>query len=70
MGKIYICGLDCDVATGIRLALQGCRIIVPAEKNGKPSLELINFTEEEATELYNEVTEGIGNNAKLIVNPS
>lgn len=48
MSKIFIVGIDCSVSQAIRYALKGHKILVPESKNGKPSIELINFTEKEA----------------------
>lgn len=48
MSKIFIAGIDCSVSQAIRYALKGHKILVPESKNGKPSIELINFTEKEA----------------------
>ena len=52
MKKIFIATIDCSVSEAIRYALAGNKIIVPEEKNGKPSFELINFTRREAKQIY------------------
>lgn len=67
MKKIYIAGVDCSVSEAIRYALAGNKIIVPEEKNGKPSFELINFTRREAKQIYKEISSEADINAKLIV---
>ena len=67
MRKIYIAGVDCSISEAIKFALAGTKIIVPEEKGGKPSLELINFTEREAREFFNEISSEADINAKLIV---
>ena len=67
MRKIYIVGLDCSVSEAIRYALKGHRILVPEEKNGKPSIELINFTRREAKQIYREITDGIGVKTELVI---
>ena len=53
MKKVYIAGVDCSISDAIKYAIEGNGIIVPEEKNGNPSLELINFTKKEAKEIYN-----------------
>ena len=65
--KTFIAGLDCSVADAIRLAMKGYKIVVPSEDEERPTLELINFTEEEATIFFKDITQGI-DSAKLIVN--
>ena len=67
MRKIYIVGLDCSVSEEIRYALKGHKILVPEEKNGKPSIELINVTRREAKQIYREISSEADINAKLIV---
>ena len=42
-------------------------IIVPEKKNGKPSLELINFSRKEAKAIYKEITDGIGAKTELVI---
>lgn len=44
MKKVYIAGVDCSISDAIKYAIEGNGIIVPEEKNGNPSLELINFS--------------------------
>ena len=68
MKKIYIAGVDCSISEAIKFALAGNKIIVPEEKGGKPSLELINFTEREAREFFNEISSGAGVKAELVSN--
>ena len=67
MKKIYIAGVDCSISEAIKFALAGNKIIVPEEKGGKPSLELINFTRREAKQIYREISSEADINAKLIV---
>lgn len=67
MSKIFIVGLDCSVSQAIRYALKGHKILVPESKNGKPSIELINFTEKEAKSFFKEISSEADINAKLIV---
>lgn len=67
MSKIFIAGIDCFVSQAIRYALKGHKIIVPEEKDGKQSLELINFTKEEAKKIFKEISSEADINAKLIV---
>lgn len=67
MREIYIAGVDCSISQAIKYALAGNKIIVPEEKNGKPSLELINFTEKEAKSIFKEISSEADINAKLIV---
>lgn len=67
MKKIYIAGVDCSISEAIRYALAGNKIIVPEEKNGKPSLELINFTRREAKQIYREITDEIGAKTELVI---
>lgn len=67
MKKIYVAGIDCCVSQAIRYALKGYKILVPESKNGKPGIELINFTEREAREFFNEISSEADINAKLIV---
>lgn len=68
MKKIYIAGVDCSISDAIKYALAGNGIIVPEEKNGKPSFELINFTQKEAKEFFKEISDMIGIKAKLVFN--
>lgn len=67
MSKIFIAGIDCSVSQAIRYALKGHKILVPESKNGKPSIELINFTEKEAKNIFKEISSEADINAKLIV---
>lgn len=67
MKKIYIAGVDCSVSEAIRYALAGNKIIVPEEKHGKPSFELINFSRKEAKAIYKEITDGIGAKTELVI---
>ena len=67
MKKIYIAGVDCSISEAIKFALAGNKIIVPEEKGGKPSLELINFTRREAKQIYREITDGIGVKTELVI---
>ena len=67
MKKIYIAGLDCSVSEAIKFALAGDKILVPESKNGKPSLELINFTEREAKSIFKEISSGAGVKAELVI---
>lgn len=68
MKKIYIAGVDCSISEAIKYALAGNGIIVPEEKNGKPSLELINFTKKEARKIYKEISDGVGAKTELVFN--
>ena len=68
MKRIYIAGIDCSISEAIRYALAGNKIIVPEEKNGKPSLELINFTRREAKQIYREIFNGTNTKARLVFN--
>ena len=68
MKKIYIAGVDCSISEAIKFALAGNKIIVPEEKNGKPSLELINFTRREAKQIYREIFNGTNTKARLVFN--
>lgn len=68
MKRIYIAGLDCSISDAIRYALAGNSIIVPEEKNGKASLELIIFTKKEAKAIYKEIFNGTDAKAKLVFN--
>ena len=63
----YIAGLDISISQAIRQALKGDRIIVPEERNGKPGFELINFSEQEARDFYNELSEGVRAKTKLVI---
>ena len=65
--KTFIAGLDCSVEDAIRIAMKGYKIVVPCEDEEKPRLELINFTEEEATRFFKDITQGI-DSARLIIN--
>ncbi len=67
MKKIFIATIDCSVSEAIRYALAGNKIIVPEEKDGKQSLELINFTRREAKQIYKEITDGIGVKTELVI---
>ena len=67
MSKIFIAGIDCSVSQAIRYALKGHKILVPESKNGKPSIELINFTKKEAKSIFKEISSEADINAKLIV---
>jgi len=67
MSKIFIAGVDCSVSQAIRYALKGYKILVPESKNGKPSIELINFTEKEAKKVFKEISSETDINARLIV---
>ncbi len=67
MSKIFVVGADCSVSQAIRYALKGYKILVPESKNGKPSIELINFTEKEAKKIFKEISSEADINAKLIV---
>ena len=64
---IYIAGVDCSVSQAIRYALKGHKILVPESKSGRPSIELINFTEKEAKSIFKEISSEAAINAKLIV---
>lgn len=68
MKKIYIAGVDCSISEAIKFALAGNKIIVPEEKGGKPSLELINFTRREAKQIYREIFNGTNTKARLVFN--
>ena len=63
----YIATVDISISQAIRQALKGDRIIVPEEKNGKPGFELINFSEQEAVNFYNEISEGMRVKTKLVI---
>ena len=68
MSKIFIVGIDCSVSEAIKYGTAGRKIIVPeTTKNGKPSLELINFTRREAKQIYREITDGIGVKTELVI---
>ena len=67
MRKIYIVVLDCSISEAIRYALKGHKILEKKTKNGKPSIELINFTEKEAKKIFKEISSEADINAKLIV---
>lgn len=67
MSKIFIVGIDCSVSQAIRYALKGYKILVPESKNGKPGIELINFTKKEAKKIFKEISSEADINAKLIV---
>ena len=68
MKKVYIAGVDCSISDAIKYAIAGNGIIVPEEKNGNPSLELINFTKKEAKEIYKEIFNGTNTTARLVFN--
>ena len=67
MKKIYTAGIDCSISEAIKYALAGNKIIVPEEKNGKPSFELINFTRKEAREFFNEISDVTNGKAELVI---
>lgn len=67
MKKMYIAGVDCKVSQAVKYALAGHAIIVPEEKNGKPSFELINFTRKEAREFFNEISDATNGKAELVI---
>lgn len=67
MKKIYIAGVDCSISDAIKYAIAGNGIIVPEEKNERPSLELINFTKKEAKEIYKEISEATNGKAELVI---
>lgn len=67
MKKIYIAGVDCSISEAIKYGIAGHKIIVPEEKGGKPSLELINFTRREAKQIYREITDGIGAKTEFVI---
>lgn len=67
MKKIFIATVDCSISQAIKYALSGHAIIVPEEKDGKPSFELINFTRREAKELYEEISNNIDKKARLVI---
>ncbi len=68
MKKIYIAGIDCSISEAIKYAIAGNGIIVPEEKDGKPSLELINFTRKEARAIYQEISNEVGAKTELVFN--
>lgn len=68
MKKIYIAGVDCSISEAIKFALAGDGIIVPGEKDGKASFELINFTRREAKQIYKEIFNGTNTKARLVFN--
>ena len=68
MKKVYIAGVDCSISDAIKYAIAGNGIIVPEEKNGNPSLELINFTKKEAKEIYKEIFNDTNTKARLVFN--
>lgn len=68
MKKVYIAGVDCSISEAIKYALAGNGIIVPEEKNGKSTLELINFTKKEAKAMYKEIFADTDAKAKLVFN--
>lgn len=68
MEKIYIVGVDCSISEAIKYGIAGHKIIVPEKKNGKPSLELINFSRKEAKALYKEIFNGTNTKARLVFN--
>lgn len=69
MKKFYIAGVDCSISEAVRLGIAGNRIIVPETKSesGKPSLELINFTKQEAKAIYKEISDGADVRAELVI---
>lgn len=68
MKKIFIATIDCSVSEAIRYALAGNKVIVPEEKGGKASFELINFTRREAKQIYKEIFNGTNTKARLVFN--
>ena len=68
MKRIYIVGVECSVSESIKYGIAGHRIIVPETKNGKPSLELINFTRKEAREFFDEISDMEDVSAELVFN--
>ena len=68
MKKIFIATIDCSVSEAIRYALAGHKIIVPeTTKDGKPGIELINFTRKEAKAIYKEISNNIDKKARLVI---
>lgn len=67
MKKIFIANVDCSISEAIKYGIAGHKIIVPEEKSGKPRFELINFTEREAREFFNEISNGAGVKAELVI---
>lgn len=65
---VKIVGIDCSISEAIRYAIAGSKIIVPEEKNGKASFELINFTRREAKQIYKEIFNGTNTKARLVFN--
>ena len=65
MSKIFIVGIDCSVSQAIRYALKGYKILVPESKNGKPGIELINFTEKEAKKIFKEISSETLTNTRI-----
>ena len=48
------------------MVLQGIKLLFQ-KKSGKPRFELINFTEREAREFFNEISNGAGVKAELVI---
>lgn len=65
--KVYIAGLDCSISDAIKFALEGDGIIVPEERDGRPSLELINFSKAEIEEIYEEIVAGAKGKVQLVI---
>lgn len=68
MKKVYIAGIDCSISDAIKYAIAGNGIIVPEEKGGKASFELINFTRREAKQIYKEIFNDTNTKARLVFN--
>lgn len=68
MKKIFIVNVDCSISEAIKYGIAGHKIIVPEEKDGKPSLELINFSRKEAETIYKEIFNGTNTKARLVFN--
>ena len=68
--NVYIAGINCTFEDAVREASKGKRVIIlyePAETyNGKPAIELVNFSQEDATEFYSMIDTMIGGGASLI----
>lgn len=53
--NVYIAGINCTFEDAIREASKGSRVIILhdiEQPTDKPSIELINFTQDEAMEFY------------------
>lgn len=65
-----IAGINASYEECIRQASKGKRVIIlyePEETyNGKPAIELVNFSQEDATEFYSMIDTMIGGGASLI----